>query len=79
LRESAEVKTCEWCGVHHVGACPRIKSLEFRGDGTIKRVEFHEPKIITGCEHANKIDFSTMGHRAWQCKDCGEMFEEQLT
>jgi len=46
---------CPWCGLWHIGGgtCPRVKSLEYWPNGTIKRVEFHDeaPKI----EPANYI------------------------
>lgn len=32
---------CGWCGAHHTGSCPRVKSLEFYPDGSVRRVEFH--------------------------------------
>ena len=36
---------CQWCSnggykIYHHGPCPRIKSLEYNTDGTLKRVEF---------------------------------------
>ena len=39
--------TCQWCSnvghdTYHAGPCPRIKSLEYRLDGSLKRVEFHD-------------------------------------
>lgn len=34
--------TCHHCGEQHVGACHRIRAIEYQSDGvTIKRVEYH--------------------------------------
>lgn len=38
---------CGWCSgngrtVYHQGQCPRVKSIEYHQDGTIKKVEFKE-------------------------------------
>jgi len=32
---------CSYCGSYHVGVCPRIKSIEYYANGTVKRVELH--------------------------------------
>ena len=44
---AADVK-CQWCGFQHIdgGTCPRVKALEYYADGTVKRVEFHEPAPV---------------------------------
>ena len=36
---------CEYCGFIHIlpGVCPRVKAFEYHSNGTLKRVEFHEP------------------------------------
>lgn len=36
--------SCVYCGegVRHSGLCPKIKSIEYHTNGTIKRVEFHD-------------------------------------
>lgn len=34
---------CQYCGMSHSITCPRIKAMEYHPDGTIKRIEFHEP------------------------------------
>lgn len=34
---------CRWCGMHHAGACLRVRALEYHPDGSLRRVEFHEP------------------------------------
>ena len=33
---------CPHCGYGHVGACPRIKAIEYHANGNIKRIEYHE-------------------------------------
>lgn len=33
---------CGHCGAWHQGQCPRIKSIEYWPDGTIKKVEYHD-------------------------------------
>lgn len=33
---------CGHCGMYHQGQCPRIKSIEYWPDGTVKRVEYHD-------------------------------------
>lgn len=39
--ETTTTYTCEHCGKPpHTGRCPRIKSVEYRKNGTIKRVEY---------------------------------------
>ena len=37
---------CRYCGSHHEGACPRVKAVEYYRDGSVKRVEFHDPKPV---------------------------------
>lgn len=40
---------CSHCGFWHQGACLRIKAIEYHSNGTVKRVEYHEPQpIIVG-------------------------------
>lgn len=37
---------CPHCGgIHQDRTCPRIKAVEYHPDGSIKRIEFHEPMI----------------------------------
>ena len=42
---------CPYCSgggtaVYHLGGhCPRVKSIEYHKDGTVKRVEFHGPPV----------------------------------
>ena len=33
----------EGCQVYHVGICPKVKSIEYYENGTIKKVEFIIP------------------------------------
>ena len=40
---------CSHCGYFHMGPCPRIKSIEYFPNGTIKRIDYHESK--TGLEN----------------------------
>jgi len=35
---------CGHCGYGHSGTCPRIKAIEYYANGTVKRVEYHEPQ-----------------------------------
>lgn len=35
---------CDYCGLHHMGACPRVKAIEYYENGTVKRVDLHTPK-----------------------------------
>ena len=36
--------SCRWCGMIHDSQCPKVKAIEFEGDGiTVKRVEFFAP------------------------------------
>lgn len=34
---------CGHCGGWHSGACPRVKSIEYHRDGTVAKVEYHDP------------------------------------
>lgn len=36
------MKPCHYCGQSHATICPRIKAIEYFGNGKIKRVEFDE-------------------------------------
>jgi len=33
--------TCNHCGFIHDGVCPRIKSIEYFENGTIKKIEYY--------------------------------------
>lgn len=39
---------CPHCGnlAHEVGQCPRVRAVEYYKDGTLKRVEYHEPAAL---------------------------------
>ena len=35
---------CGHCGLWHEGrVCPRVKAIDYYPDGTVKRVEYHDP------------------------------------
>lgn len=36
----AELPECTHCGGHHAVACPRVRSIEFHPDHSVRRVEF---------------------------------------
>lgn len=38
--------TCPHCGLIHQTTCQRIKAMEYHSDGSVKRIEFHEPRPI---------------------------------
>jgi len=31
---------CRYCGGHHAGVCPRVKSIEYFQDGSLKLIQF---------------------------------------
>jgi heterodisulfide reductase subunit C len=33
---------CPHCGGYHTGTCPKIKSIEYHENGTIKKIEFKD-------------------------------------
>lgn len=37
---------CPYCGLPHAGTCPRVKAIEYHPDGSLKRVEFHQPPPV---------------------------------
>jgi hypothetical protein len=39
---------CPYCNAYHAGVCSRIKTIEYWEDGTIKKVELHEPWAPSG-------------------------------
>lgn len=45
--------TCGHCGMIHGPACPRIRAIEYYENGTVKRVEYHEPLTIAWPMPAN--------------------------
>lgn len=36
-------KACPYCGSIHTSRCPQVKAFEYHPDGSLKRVEFHDP------------------------------------
>ena len=39
---------CPWCSkglgpVYHSGKCPKVKSVEYYPNGSVKKIEFKEP------------------------------------
>jgi hypothetical protein len=34
---------CGYCGGFHSGTCPRVKSITYHQNGTVAKVEFHDP------------------------------------
>lgn len=38
---------CPHCGLMHETTCPRIRSVEYHENGTIKRIEFHAPQPVS--------------------------------
>lgn len=42
------MNTCPHCGLIHQTTCPRIKAMEYNPDGSVKRIEFHEPRPLIG-------------------------------
>lgn len=37
---------CGHCGSYHTGACPRVRAIEYHPNGTVKRIEYHEPTPV---------------------------------
>lgn len=37
---------CPWCGMIHQATCSRVKAMEYYPDGSLKRVELHEPQSV---------------------------------
>lgn len=35
---------CAWCQGNHYGGCARLKSVTYRKDGTVERVEFFDER-----------------------------------
>jgi hypothetical protein len=48
-------KTCKHCGLIHDEVCSRIKSIEYYQDGTVKKVEYHDPQNIVPNYNFSKI------------------------
>jgi hypothetical protein len=37
---------CFYCGNYHVGVCPRIKAMDYDGQGRVARVEFYDSAVV---------------------------------
>lgn len=46
---------CEYCGMIHKGVCPKVRSIEYHQDSTIKRVEFFESQNLAADLHLIKM------------------------
>lgn len=48
-KTATSISTCPHCGLaaHPVTQCPRVAAVEFRQDGTIRRVEYVPPQPLT--------------------------------
>ncbi len=44
---------CQYCGAYHNAVCPRIKTIEYYPDGTVKKVELYDFSIKTGTPIVN--------------------------
>lgn len=45
---SASGTACQWCGYFHSAICPRVRSIEYYNDGSLKRVEFDPGQLYHG-------------------------------
>jgi hypothetical protein len=41
---TATTAPCPHCGCYHSTTCPRVAGIEYNPDGTIKRVDLHNPE-----------------------------------
>lgn len=41
---------CGHCGMWHTGTCPKIRSIEYYENGSIKKIEYHEQAYETYCK-----------------------------
>lgn len=50
-----DTNRCQWCNMFHQSVCPKVKAIEYRDDGRVKRVEFFAPidypALIVGDMH----------------------------
>ena len=37
------MSNCPYYDIIHTGVCARVKSIDYHENGTVKKVEFHEP------------------------------------
>jgi hypothetical protein len=42
MQRRFDTMMCEYCGGVHVGACPRVASIEYHDNGRVKHVTFRE-------------------------------------
>lgn len=56
--------TCQYCGMTHTATCPKIRAIEYYPDGTIKRVEFHNPvpNVLSTFPLNPNVSTTTGGH-----------------
>ena len=40
------IPACGYCGAWHSGTCPRIKSIDYYPNGSVKHVEFHDANAV---------------------------------
>lgn len=64
-------KSCPYCGNNHSGVCPRVKSIEYFPDGTIKKVDFKIPADEFAPQHIHQapiistpLTSDPFGHKA---------------
>ena len=53
---------CVHCGgVHSGGVCHRVKAIEYHQNGTVKRVEYHDPRppMEVTMEYPKDLVFTT--------------------
>lgn len=50
IEQLQSLQSCCHCGMYHIGMCPRVKSVEYYPDGTIKRVEYHAAEVAAIAE-----------------------------
>lgn len=53
---------CPHCAGHHGGACPRVKRITYRPNGTVESVEYHPPPPAPPGEHDALVNFVEVGH-----------------
>jgi len=46
VTNSPNFTPCIHCGMIHGAICSRIKAIEYHQDGSVKRVEYHEPRPL---------------------------------
>ena len=38
----SNIQYCSYCGAYHNGMCPKVRSIEYYPNGTIKTIEFFD-------------------------------------